>query len=66
MHQKLKFDNQFWINLRFKKWYIFRLYTKQSAGGKCQERKQLKFAQQLDKFAYWKLALRNLMFRKRN
>ena len=48
MHQKLKFDNQFWINLRFKKWYIFRHYTKQSAGGKCQERKQLKFAQQLE------------------
>ena len=34
--------------------------------GKSQEGKQLKFAPQLDKYALWKLALRNLMFWKRN
>ena len=41
----------------------FRLCTKQSAGKNSQEGKQLEFAQ-LDKFALWKLALRNLMFLK--
>ena len=40
----------------------FRLFTNQSAGGKSQEIKQLKFAPQLDKFAKWKLTIRNLMF----
>ena len=40
----------------------FRLFTKQSAGGKSQESKKLKFPPQLDKFAKWKLTIRNLMF----
>ena len=39
----------------------FKLCTKQSVAGKIQKGKQLKFAPQLDKFAKWKLALRNLM-----
>ena len=39
----------------------FRLCFKESMGGKSQEGKQLKFAPRLDKFAQWKLALRNLM-----
>ena len=43
MHQKLEFDNRFWISD----------YTNCFAlvGGKSQEGKQLKFAPQLDKFA---------------
>ena len=50
MHQKLKFDNPFWIQFTIQEMY-FRLFTKQSAGGKSLEDKHLKFALQLDKFA---------------
>ena len=50
MHQKLKFDNLFWIQFTIQE-MAFRLCTKQSAGRKSQEDKQLKFAPQLDKFA---------------
>ena len=50
MHQKLKFDNPFRIQFTIQE-MAFRLCTKQSAGGKSQEDKQLKFAPQLDKFA---------------
>ena len=58
------------LTIRFGFWIIqfmiqkmaFRLFTNQSAGGKSQEIKQLKFAPQLDKFAKWKLTIRNLMF----
>ena len=50
MHQKLKFDNRFWIQLTIQE-MAFRLCTPQSVGGKSQEDKQLKFAPRLDKFA---------------
>ena len=50
MHQKLKFDNLFWIQFTIQE-MAFRLCTKQSAGEKSQEDKQLKFAQRWDKFA---------------
>ena len=50
MHQKLEFDNPFWIQFTIQE-MAFRLCTKQSAGGKNQEDKQLKFALRLDKFA---------------
>ena len=60
MHQKLKFDNQFWIQITIKEMAL-RLCTKQSTGWKSQD-KQLKFAPRVDKFALWKLGLRNLMF----
>ena len=50
MHQKLKFDNLFQIQFTIQE-MGFRLFTKQSAGGKSQEDKRLKFAPPLDKFA---------------
>ena len=43
MHQKLEFDNPFWIQFTIQE-MAFRLCTKQSAGGKTQEDEQLKFA----------------------
>ena len=49
MHQKLKFDNPFWIQITLQE-MAFRLCTKQSADRKSQEEKK-KFAQRLDKFA---------------
>ena len=61
MQQKVKFDKPFRIQFTIQE-MAFRLCTKQSADGKSQEDKQLKFAPRLDKFAYWKLGLRNLMF----
>ena len=48
MHQKLKFDNPFRIQITIQE-MAFRL-TKQSGGGKSQEDKQLKFAPRLNKF----------------
>ena len=50
MHQKPKYDNLFRIQFMIQE-MAFRLCTKQSAGGKNQEDKQLKFAPRLDKFA---------------
>ena len=50
MRQKLKFDNPFWIQFTLQE-MAFRLCTKQSAGEKSQEDKQLKFAPRLNKFA---------------
>ena len=49
MHQNLKFDNLFGIQFTIQK-MAFRLCTKQRAGTKSQEDKQLKFAPWLDKF----------------
>ena len=49
MHQKLKFDNPFRIQFMIQE-MAFRICTKQSAGGKSQEDKQLKYAPRLDKF----------------
>ena len=49
MHQKLKFDNPFWLQFTIQE-MAFTLCTKQSAGGKSQEDKQLKFEPRLDKF----------------
>ena len=48
MYQKLKFDNPFWIQFTIQG-IAFRLCTKQNAGGKSQEDRQLKFAPRLDK-----------------
>ena len=50
MHQKLKFEDLLRIQFTIQE-MAFRLWTKQSAGGKSQEDKQLKFEPQLDKFA---------------
>ena len=53
MHQKLKFDDSFQIldyKFRIQEMAV-KLCTQQSAGGKSQEDKQLKFAPQLNKFA---------------
>ena len=58
MHQKLKFDNLFQI-------LDYTIYNSRNGfwtDRKSQEGKKLKFAPQLDKFSYWKLAFRNLMF----
>ena len=49
MHQKLKFDDPFLIEFTIQE-IAFRLCTKQSAGGKNQKDKQLKFAPRLNKF----------------
>ena len=50
MHQKLNFDNPFQIIQFTIQEMAFRLCTKQSADGKSQEDKQLKFAPRLNKF----------------
>ena len=50
MQQKVKFDKSFRIQFTIQE-MAFRLCTKQSASGKRQEDKQLKFAPWLDKFA---------------
>ena len=51
MHQKLKFVSDIYIQFTIIQEMAFRLCTKQSAGGKSQEDKQLKFAPRLNKFA---------------
>ena len=50
MHQKLEFNNPFRIQFTIQE-MVVRVCTKQSAGGKSPEDKQLKFAPQLDKFS---------------
>ena len=47
MHQKLEFDNPFWIQFTIQE-MAFRLCTKQSVRWKSQEDKQLKFAPRLN------------------